>query len=60
MDRNAKAARQGLDAHEKRILELETQVKTLINKHQTLINLVTQLQQTNALALQKVRGHGPT
>ena len=57
---NAKAARQGLESHEQRIVELENQVATFRGQVQTLIGLVQQLQTTNNLALQKLVGTGAT
>lgn len=59
-DINAKAQREALENFELRILELETRVQTLTGQTQTLINLMTQLQQSNALALQKILGSGST
>ncbi len=57
---NAKATKQGLEEMEHRIQELESQAIHMTNQMQTLINLVTQLQQSNNLALAKLRGTGPT
>ncbi len=57
---NAAATKQGLEGHEERIVELETQVATMKNLVQTLINQMTQLQQANNLALAQLRGHGST
>ena len=57
---NAAATRQGLEGLEERIRVLETEVMTLKNHNQTLLGLMSQLQQTNNLALAKLRGTGAT
>ena len=57
---NAKATKQGLEALESRIRDLETENAAMKGHVQNCINLVNQLQQTNALALQKLVGTGPT
>lgn len=59
-NQNAEAQKQGMENHEARIVELETRIATLTNHVQTCVNLVTQLQTTNNLALAKLRGTGPT
>ena len=59
-NRNAEAVKIALELYEKRLCALETKVMTLTNHNQTLMNLMNQLQRTNTLALQKVRGHGAT
>ena len=60
IDLNAKAARQGIEGHEKRIVDLENELLTIRRQQQTLIDMVTKLQNANNLALQKVRGTGAT
>ena len=60
INRNAKAAQQGLDLHEDRIKGLEDGLAALRNEVQTLIGMMHALQQSNALALQSLRGTGPT
>ena len=60
IDMNAEATKQGLEAMEKRIQQLETDLLTMRNQYQTIVNLVTQLQQTNNLALAKLTGTGAT
>ena len=57
---NAQAARQGIEGHEERIVELENQIRHIVNQQQTLINMVTELQKANTLALQQLRGRGST
>ncbi len=58
--RNAKAVQTSLEDFEKRVRDLETEMKTLVNQTMTLSNLVREIQQTNALALAQFRGTGPT
>lgn len=60
VNRNAEATKQGLEGHEARLQQIEAQMQTFTNQVQTLINLVAQLQQSNNMALQKLRGGGPT
>ena len=60
VNQNAEAQRQGMEDHETRIVELENKIATLTNHVQTCVNLVTQLQTTNSLALAQLRGTGPT
>ena len=58
--RNAEAARQQLEDHEKRMVDLEKRVNTLVNEIMTVRNHMQQLQQSNTLALQKLVGTGAT
>ena len=60
VNRNAEAAKQGFEDHETRIVQLENDNAALRGQMQTLINMVTQLQQTNNLALAKLAGTGAT
>ena len=57
---NAQAAKQGFDGHESRIVELENQVSAMKALIQTLNGQMIALQQANTLALQQLRGTGPT
>lgn len=59
-NRNAEATRQALEDQEARIQVLETDILSIRNQCQTLINLVTELQQANTLALAQMRGTGAT
>lgn len=59
-ERNQEAMKQFIDAINKRVAELETEVATLRNHVQSCTNLVTELTRTNTLALRAVRGTGPT
>lgn len=60
VNRNAAAFQSAIDEFEKRISALEEGHLRTSNQVQTLIGMVTQLQQTNNLALAQLRGTGAT
>ena len=57
---NTAATKQGLEGHETRIVDLESQILAMRNEVQTLIGMMQKLQIANTLALQELRGTGPT
>lgn len=59
-NRNAKAQQQAIESFEARIRELEVRMDTLTGSVQNALNLLTELQKSNTLALQKLLGTGST
>ena len=57
---NARAQREAIEAFEKKMREHNVEISTLKNQVQTLTNLVGEIQQSNNLALAKLRGSGST
>lgn len=59
-DRNAEALEIGLVELESRLRALEQEVLVSRNNQQTILNLISELQKSNTLALQQMRGTGAT
>ena len=58
--RNAAAVKLTLEHYEERIQTLEGQMNTVTNHLQTVMAQMQNLQTSNNLALQALRGHGAT